>query len=632
MSYHLGVDLGTTYTAAALARGQRAEAATLGTRSVSIPSVVYLGAGAGGDEMLVGEPAVRRAAGEPARVAREFKRRVGDSTPLLLGGTPVGAELLMGRLLAWVVKQVAATEGAPPASLAVTHPANWGEYKLDLLRQAVRHVGLTVDHLVPEPVAAAHFYAAERDLAPGTTVAVYDLGGGTFDAALVRVDGEGSRIVGRPDGIERMGGIDFDHAVFRHVVGSLGIDLDGADADDPGMAAGLAQLRVDCVEAKEALSSDTDVSIPVLLPTHHTEVRLTRQELETMIRPALDETLVALRRAIASAGVEPADLTAVLLVGGSSRIPLVGQLVSAELGRPIAIDARPKDAISLGAALIAAQRAGDAGSPPAPAGAAPAAAAAGAGLGAAGAALATAPGARTANGPAATPAAPPPHVPAATPAGPAAARPAAPRPDGPQIPPPPLYPPAVSSSPPGGAPAQRGGDSKRAWLVAAAAVLVAVAAVTGLLLTRGDDEQAGDDPDTPGQSTDTTLDPDPPDETTSTTVDPLGDILGGIDTGDLDLDTGSGEPLAPLPGDDWNPDARVQFVEDCQPSVAATASITGADPAALCGCAYDDISASGVSFADFNEQWAAEDIDTTTPAAQALQSAFLTCGTASAGG
>jgi len=168
--------------------------------------------------------------------------------------------------------------------------------------------------------------------------------------------------------------------------------------------------------------------------------------------------------------------------------------------------------------------------------------------------------------------------------------------------------------------------------VAAAAVLVAVAAVTGLLLTRGDDEQAGDDPDTPGQSTDTTLDPDPPDETTSTTVDPLGDILGGIDTGDLDLDTGSGEPLAPLPGDDWNPDARVQFVEDCQPSVAATASITGADPAALCGCAYDDISASGVSFADFNEQWAAEDIDTTTPAAQALQSAFLTCGTASAGG
>jgi hypothetical protein len=95
----------------------------------------------------------------------------------------VGAELLMGRLLAWVVKQVAATEGQPPDSLAVTHPANWGEYKLDLLRQAVRHVGLTVDHLVPEPVAAASYYASERDLAPGSTVAVYDLGGGTFDAA-----------------------------------------------------------------------------------------------------------------------------------------------------------------------------------------------------------------------------------------------------------------------------------------------------------------------------------------------------------------------------------------------------------------------------------------------------------------
>ena len=579
MGYHLGVDLGTTYTAAALARGQRAEAATLGTRSVSIPSVVYLGAGSGGEEMLIGEAAVRRAAAEPARVAREFKRRVGDPTPLLLGGTPVGAELLMGRLLAWVVKQVAATEGEPPTSLTVTHPANWGEYKLDLLRQAIRHVGLTVDHLVPEPVAAASFYASQRDLAAGTTVAVYDLGGGTFDAALVRIDGDGFRIVGRPDGIERMGGIDFDHAVFRHVVGALGIDVEGVDADDPGMAAALAQLRTDCVEAKEALSSDTDVSIPVLLPTHHTEVRLTRQELEAMIRPALDETVVALRRTIASAGLGPADITAVLLVGGSSRIPLVGQLVAAELGRPIAIDARPKDAISLGAALVAARHAEEV----------PAAAA--------------------------TAAAAPPPAPASA-AAPAARR--AP------LPPPPLYPPAVAPSPPGGAPARSGSGSRRAWWAGAAAVVVAVAAVTALLVTRGDgDPEEGDLGS--GQTTETSETTDPPEETTSTS-DPLGDILGGIDPGDLGGDVGSGEPLAPLPGDDWNPDARVQFVDQCQALSGSAGALGGVDPAELCGCTYDDIAASGVSFAEFNEMWAAEgDIDTSGPAAQAYEDGVIGC-------
>ena len=358
MPYHLAVDVGTTYTAAAIGRDGRVEPATLGTRSVAVPTVVCLVDG----RMLVGEPAARRAVTDPHRVAREFKRRVGDPTPLLLGGTPVAAELCMARVVEWVVDQVAATEGEPPATLALTHPANWGEYKLDLLRQALRHVGLTVDLLVPEPVAAATEYAARHPRAHGT-VAVYDLGGGTFDAALVEVAPAGARLVGRPDGVERLGGIDFDHAVFRHVLDSLGLDLDGL-ADDPRTAAGLAQLREECVEAKEALSHETDVSIPVMLPQRHTEVRLTRAELEAMIRPALEETIVALRRAVASADRTVDDLAAVLLVGGSSRIPLVGQLVG-ELGRPVAVDARPKDTISLGAVrAVMARRAGPAAAPP----------------------------------------------------------------------------------------------------------------------------------------------------------------------------------------------------------------------------------------------------------------------------
>ena len=95
------------------------------------------------------------------------------------------------------------------------------------------------------------------------------------------------------------------------------------------------------------------MTIPVMLPDRHTEVRLTRAEFEAMIRPALEETVVALRRAVASAELGVDDVAAVLLVGGSSRIPLVGQLVAAELGRPIAVDARPKDAIASGAALVA---------------------------------------------------------------------------------------------------------------------------------------------------------------------------------------------------------------------------------------------------------------------------------------
>jgi molecular chaperone DnaK len=318
----------------------------LGSRRAAIPSVVLLD----GDDLVVGEAAALRASGEPSRVAREFKRRVGDPVPILVGGVPMAAETLMARTLARVVEQVTATEGAPPDALAVTHPANWGEYKLDLFRQAIRQAGVEVTHLVPEPVAAASFYAAQRRPAPGSLVAVYDLGGGTFDAAVVRVDDAGFTVLGRPEGIERLGGIDFDHAVFGHVVRSLDLDLDRLGEDGPSAA--LAALRRDCVEAKEALSGETDVAIPVMLPGRHTQVRLTRAELEAMISPALAETVEVLRRAVASAQVQADDLTTVLLVGGSSRIPLVAQLVTAGLRRPIAADARPKDAIPLGAALL----------------------------------------------------------------------------------------------------------------------------------------------------------------------------------------------------------------------------------------------------------------------------------------
>jgi molecular chaperone DnaK len=356
LTYHLGIDLGTTYTAAAVARDGRVEAVPLGHRAVSIPSVLYIR----DDEFIVGEPANRRAPTEPDRVAREFKRRLGDPTPVLVGGAPLAPELLMARLLLWVVDQVSESEGGPPASITVTHPASWGVYKVDLLRAAVHHVGLGGTRFMPEPEAAATFYAAQRPLTMGSVIAVYDLGGGTFDAAVVRRTATGFEIIGRPEGIERLGGIDFDHAVFSHVLASIGETSERLDVDEPGMVAAVSQLREECVEAKEALSAETDVDIAVLLPGRQTEVRLTRTELEHMIRPAINETIVALRRALASAQVRPEDVTAVLLVGGSSRIPLVSQMVAADLGRPVVVDARPKDAIALGAALAGDQAAGGA--------------------------------------------------------------------------------------------------------------------------------------------------------------------------------------------------------------------------------------------------------------------------------
>lgn len=350
-AYDLGIDLGTTYTAAATARGDRVEIVGLGNRAASIPSVILLRED---ETILTGEAANRRAATEPGRVAREFKRRMGDPTPLLLGGSPYSAEALTAKLLRWVVDRVAELEGGRAGHLAITHPANWGPYKQDLLAQAIRMADLPGAVTLTEPQAAAISYAANERVEPGEIVAVYDLGGGTFDAAVLRRTVDGFEILGEPEGIERLGGIDLDEAVMAHVRRGLGDALDGLDLDDETTLSALARLRRECVDAKEALSGDTEVAIPVLLPALQTEVRLTRGEFEQFVRPTLTDTVAALRRALDSADLQPDDVATVLLVGGSSRIPLVAELVSDAFGRPLAVDAHPKHAIALGAAHAAA--------------------------------------------------------------------------------------------------------------------------------------------------------------------------------------------------------------------------------------------------------------------------------------
>src|SRR5262245_43699205 len=304
-------------------------------------------------------------------MAREFKRRMGDPTPVLLGGSPRTATALTAGLLAHVVAAVAGEQGDHPDHLIVTCPANWGPFKRDLLAQAVDLAGVGVGGggvtIVSEPEAVAAHYAASARVEPGQLVAVYDLGGGTFDAAVLVNTGDGHRVVGEPTGIEQLGGIDFDDAVLAHVAEAL-IDLTGRlDPDDPALTRGLELLRRACVEAKEALSHDTEVVIPVALPDLHTEVRLTRAEFERLIRPTLGTTLDGLRRALRSADVEPEALTAVLLAGGSSRIPLVAQMVTEELGRPVAVDIHPKHAVALGAARLAARTDVRPASPPPPA-------------------------------------------------------------------------------------------------------------------------------------------------------------------------------------------------------------------------------------------------------------------------
>ena len=349
MGYRLGVDLGTTFTAAAIVRDGRAEMASIGDRGAAVPSVIWID----DDQLLTGVAAQRRGAADPGGIAKEFKRRLGDPAPLLLDGMPFSAEQLSAKMLRWVYDEVTKLQGEEPELVAVCHPANWGPYKQELLGQAIRIAEVEPAVTLTEPQAAAIHYASNAKMETGEVIAVYDLGGGTFDAAILGKSDHGFDILGDPEGIERLGGVDFDAAVYGWVVDHLDGALDDPPIDEPDWVAAVTRLRDECTLAKEALSSDTETSIQAWLPTGLKEVRLTREEFERMIKVPLQESVKSMRRALETAGLTPSEVSAILLVGGSSRIPLVGQLVAKEFGRPVAVDAHPKHAIALGAAMHA---------------------------------------------------------------------------------------------------------------------------------------------------------------------------------------------------------------------------------------------------------------------------------------
>jgi YVTN family beta-propeller protein len=359
MTYSLGVDLGTSFVAAAIARPSGLEMFTLGDRTVVAPAVVYP---CEDGTLLTGDTAIRRAMSHPEHLGREFKRKLGDPTPIMLKGVPHPVTSLLGALLRDVLRKVVIAEGQPPDRVVLTHPANWGPFRRELFEEVPQAAGLTGSRMVTEPEAAAAYYAMSRRLDDGETVAVYDLGGGTFDATVVRKQAGGLEILGSPEGIERLGGVDFDEAILSYVDYSADGALSKLDMGDPQTAVASARLRQDCVLAKEALSLDTEAIIPVFLPGRHLDVRLTRANFEEMVRAAIESTIGALSRTVVSAGLTPADLSSVLLVGGSSRIPLIAEMVSQEFGRPTVVDTHPKYAVALGAATIAAM------SVPAPAG------------------------------------------------------------------------------------------------------------------------------------------------------------------------------------------------------------------------------------------------------------------------
>ena len=337
MSYELGIDFGTTFTAAAVRRADgEPEVVPLGGRDGTVSSVLHL---ARDERVTVGEAAAGLAGIDPTRVVRTLKRHVGEPDPVVLGGHAWSAEELSARLLGWVVDRVVEQEGDRPARIALAHPLSWDARTLERLASALASHDLGVT-FVAEPVAVAH---AGGSAAPGDTVAVCDFGGGRVDAAVLRRQGGDVVVLGRPETIEDLGGLDLDDLVWQHVRAELPDDVPP-----------VARVRRACTRAKETLSTEDEVVVRIRRGELRGTVRLDRATFESLIAPHVDRTVAALQRTVASAGVEPGRSAELLLVGGSARIPLVARSVAEQFGRVPTVHAAV-DLVARGAVLALSQ-------------------------------------------------------------------------------------------------------------------------------------------------------------------------------------------------------------------------------------------------------------------------------------
>ncbi len=351
MTYALGVDMGTTRVVVAIGADGRVDTLPLGDGTAGVAAELFRRPDG---SFIAGDAAARAALASPGQGARDFKRRLGDPVPLVVGGVPCGAGELVEELLRRVYQQVLERREDPPSSVTLATPATWDEDRTASFVEAARRSGIPGPAAVSALLAAALDHDARQPVDPGDVVAVYLLGGASFETGLLRRTPGGFELLGRPEGIEQLGGVDFDQAVFSFVTASLEDVVEALDVNDRSTAEALAGLRAACVAAKERLSVMPETTIDVSLDDRVSRtVRLTRQNFDAMVRPALVDSVEALRRAAASAGVAPQEIATIVAGGGSAALPSVADVLREELSRPVAVALRPDEVVARGAARAA---------------------------------------------------------------------------------------------------------------------------------------------------------------------------------------------------------------------------------------------------------------------------------------
>jgi len=354
----LGIDLGTTNSCMAVVIGGEPTVIPNAEGGRTTPSVVGLSKKG---EMLVGELAKRQAVANPENTVASIKRRMGERIKVRMGDKEYTPEEISAFILRKLKRDAEAYLGDEVRDAVITVPAYFEDAQRQATKDAGRIAGLNVLRIINEPTAASLAYGLDKE--EDQTIMVYDLGGGTFDVSILELGG-GVFQVKATAGNNHLGGDDFDRRIMDWVVKRFreetGIDLSG---DKQAMQ----RIKDAAEKAKKELSSltSTYISLPFIAqgPSGplNIDYELTRAEFENLIRDLVEKTVEPMRRAMEDAKLKPEDIDKIILVGGSTRIPMVQELIKRMMGKEPFKNVNPDECVAIGAAIQGAVLSGDVG-------------------------------------------------------------------------------------------------------------------------------------------------------------------------------------------------------------------------------------------------------------------------------
>ena len=343
----IGIDLGTTNSCAAVLEAGAPQIIPNPEGGRTTPSVVAFKKG----ERIVGEAAKRQALTNPDTVS-SIKRKMGTSEKVKLDGKKYTPEEISAMILGYIKDYAEAYLGEKVEKAVITVPAYFNDAQRQATKNAGKIAGLEVERIINEPTAAALSYGLEKD--EGQTILVYDLGGGTFDVSILEL-GDGVFEVKSTAGNNKLGGDDFDNRIIDYIVKEFKKE-NKVDLTDDNMA--MQRLKEVAEKAKKDLSGmvSTQISAPFIAKDEdgeplHLDMELTRAKFEDLISDLVESTIDPVKKALKDAKITKKDIDKVILVGGSTRVPLVYETVTKELGKEPSREVNPDEAVAMGAAI-----------------------------------------------------------------------------------------------------------------------------------------------------------------------------------------------------------------------------------------------------------------------------------------